>query len=267
MSAEFRVQMRAPSITAASPGVRPRFWRGLRHDPVQRLGLMAMVALPALGLAMIRAGMALWRSARGVKSQGLAALLCACGALVAVLGPLIGIWAARSAATTAGRFLDGQLIPGVVVSQSPLVVMALADLGIERLGEEFALAMLCPRTLPTERHEPGTRLPCLARVAAQGRGKFHWFSPHPICWGTGDPFALNRCLDRLGEAPFRRLEALVRRGPLPQQVDEIVVLDAADKVLDVRHYWQAVAAAQDERRVQGRGPLAQAAEEKKTGLA
>ncbi|WZO95743.1 DUF3239 domain-containing protein [Isosphaeraceae bacterium EP7] len=250
MSAEFQVpfRYRVSSAASPSPGVRPRFWRGLRHDPWQRLGVMAVALLPVLGLAMIGAGMLLWQSARGIKAQGFAALLCGCGALVAALGPLVGVVATRTALSTARRFADGQLIPGVVVSTKPLVVMALADLGIGRQGEEFALGRLRPSTLPSEPHEPGTRIACLARVAAEGHGHYLWFTPHPICWGTGESFELKRCLDRLGEAPFRRLEALLRRGPVPQQDQEIVVLDAADKVLDIRHYWQAVASAQDEKR-------------------
>jgi hypothetical protein len=132
-------------------------------------------------------------------------------------------------------FRDGLLIPGIVTSKDPLVVLALADMKKFDHGQEYSIARLDPKHLPVHSHEPGTRVPCLASFSDELGDRWLWFSPHPVSWGTGDAFDIERCFERLGAEPFRKLEKCIARGPVPTFQYEIVMLDRDLNFVEVRN--------------------------------
>jgi hypothetical protein len=209
---------------AVCSGLTPRTLRHLRNDSSERFALRSVVVLAMLAVAALIGGVNLFM--RGGLAILIGVILTLLGILSGLLGlamGALGVWGARR---TARHFRDGLLVPGVVITREPLALVALADMGKAETGVEYALARLEPRRLPVHSHEPGTRVPCVARFAEDaGADAWRWFYPHPICWGTGDPFELDQCFARLGEEPYRRLEALVARGPLPSREEEIVILD------------------------------------------
>jgi hypothetical protein len=209
---------------AVCSGVTPRMLRNLRHDASEGMLLKMVVVLALLAAAAIGGGVLLFGKGGLATVAGVGLVLL--GALLGLIGlglGAIGVWGARR---TARHFRDGLLVPGVVVSREPLALVALADMGKAVTGTEYALARLEPRRMPVHPHEPGTRVPCVARFDEDADADFwRWFRPHPICWGTGDAFQIDQCFARLGEEPFRRLEACVARGPLPSTEEEMVILD------------------------------------------
>jgi Protein of unknown function (DUF3239) len=158
-----------------------------------------------------------------------------------LLGPLIALGLAWMARKWVKHFRQGLLIPGVVVSSDPLVIVGLADLGKaeENKGKEFGLSRADLWTLPSHPHTVGTRLPCVANFSEEGRDRFYYFSPYPVCHGTGDAFDLEMCQQRLGEAPFQRLESLIARDLAPEHWNRMVVVDANDEVIETRGCMEA----------------------------
>ncbi len=65
------------------------------------------------------------------------------------------------------------------------------------------------------------------------------FSPYPVSHGTGDAFDLEQCVQRLGEASFRRVEGLIARDLTPEHWNRMVVVDANDEVIETRGYMEA----------------------------
>jgi hypothetical protein len=219
---------------AVCSGITPNPWRHLRNVSSESMLLKMLIALALLAVGLVGGGVNL--AVRGGLATVAGVALVVLGALAGLIGlglGAIGVWGARR---TARHFRDGLLVPGVVVSREPLVLVALADMGKATTGAEHAIARLEPRRLPVHSHEPGTRVPCVARFAEDADAdSWRWFYPHPICWGTGDPFEIEQCVARLGDEPFRRLEACVARGPLPSREEEMVILDRNDAFVKVRN--------------------------------
>ena len=180
-------------------------------------------------------------SSHGLKPLLLGVVLCGVGGLAAFLSPIIAAWMSWSAWKWTRTFRHGLLIPGVVVSKDALTtVVGLADLGKspESKGQEFGLARADLWSLPNHSHEVGTRVPCIANFSEEGRDRFFYFSPYPVSHGTGDPFDLEQCVQRLGEASFRRIEGLIARGLTPEHSNRMVVV-ANDEVIETRGYMEA----------------------------
>jgi hypothetical protein len=219
---------------AVCSGVRPRTFRHLRNDPTEGFALKSVVVLALLAAAAIGGGVYLFGG--GGLASAIGVVLVLLGVLFGLIGVALGAMGVWGARRTAQHFRDGLLVPGVVVSREPLALVALADMGKGVTGVEYAIARLEPRRLPSHSHEPGTRVPCVARFAEDADADlWRWFYPHPICWATGDPMDLDQCFARLGEEPFRRLEACVARGPLPSREEEAVILDPSYEFVKVRN--------------------------------
>ena len=107
------------------------------------------------------------------------------------------------------------------------------------IEDEFGLARAEVMTLPTHSHAVGTHVPCIAIFNDKGRDRLFHFSPYPVCHGTGDLFDLELCVQKLGEAPFKRLKALIARGPTPEHWNRMVIFDANDEVIETRNYMVA----------------------------
>jgi hypothetical protein len=225
---------------SVSTGLKPRFWRFHLHDTTWRSAYIFLFVVTPLGLLPIWLGWMLLGSS-GLKAKVFGIALCGVGGLMVLLGPLIALGLAWTARAWARTFRHGLLIPGVVSSRDPLVVVGLADLGKaeDSKGKEFGLARKDLWTLPNYSHEVGTRVPCVANFSEEGPDRFFYFSPYPVSLGTGDEFDLELCMQRLGEAPFRRLEGLIARGLAPEHWNRMIVVDAHDGVIETRGYMEA----------------------------
>lgn len=225
---------------AVSTGLKPRFWRYHLHDTNWRSAYIFLFVVTPLGLLAIWLGMKLLSVGR-LNAMLAGVALCAAGGLMVVLGPIIALALVWMARTWAKQFTHGLLIPGVVISSDPLALAALADLGktAETKGREFGLARADLWSLPALSREVGTRVPCVANFSEKGRDRFFYFSPYPVPHATDDDFDIEQCCQRLGEAPFRRLEGLIARGLAPEHWNRIVVVDANDTVIETRGYMVA----------------------------
>jgi Protein of unknown function (DUF3239) len=225
---------------SVSTGLKPRFWRFHLHDSSWRTAYLFLFIVTPLGLLPIWLGWTMLGSS-GLKTKVLGIALCGVGGLMVLLGPLIALGMAWTAHACARTFRHGLLIPGVVHSSDPLEVVGLADLGKaeDRKGKEFGLARTGLWTLPNYSREVGTRVPCVADFSDEGPDRFYYFKPYPVCHGTGDEFDLEICMQKLGEAPFRRLEALIARGLAPEHWNRMVVVDANDEVIETRNCLEA----------------------------
>lgn len=223
-----------------STGLKPRLWRYLLHDTDLRAAYCFFFGVTPLGLLAIWLGMKLLGTSRA-KPMLFGLALCGVGGLMVLLAPLLALGMAWTARKWTRHFCHGLLIPGVVVSKNPLVVAGLADLGKnpEWKGREFGLARHDIWSLPNYSREVGTRVPCIAKFNEVGRDRFYYFSPYPVSHGTGDEFDLEQCVQRLGEAPFRRLEGLIARDLTPEHWNRMIVVDANDEVLETRGYMDA----------------------------
>ena len=139
-------------------------------------------------------------------------------------------------------FRHGLLIPGVVVSKdSSTTVVGLADLGKSpraRARSSAWPARTCGACRITRTRSGPASL--ASRISMRkGRDRFFYFSPYPVSHGTGDPFDLEQCVQRLGEASFRRIEGLIARGLTPEHWNRMVVVDANDEVIETRGYMEA----------------------------
>ncbi len=234
---------------SVSSGLSPRFWRYHLHDTHWRSAYVFLFIVTPLGLLPIWLGSKLLGAHR-IKTMLLGVALCGVGGLMILLGPILALGMVWMARKWARHFRHGLLIPGVVVSSKPLAVVGLADMGKdpEKKGREFALARADLWSLPGHSREVGTRVPCVADFSNESRGRFLYFSPYPIAHGTGDAFDLEQCMQRIGEAPFRRLEALVARGLAPEHWNRIVVVDAQDEEIETRGYMQVEEICRDEKK-------------------
>jgi hypothetical protein len=240
---------------SVATGLTPRFWRYHLHDTNWRSAYLFLFLVTPLGPVLIWLGLKLFNVSH-IKALILGVALCGIGGLMLLLGPILALSMAWMARSWVKHFRHGLLIPGVVVSSNPLAVVGLADLGKdeESKGKEFALGRTDLWALPSHAHEVGTRVPCVASFSDEGRDRYYYFKPYPVAHGTGDPSDLEQCVQRLGEAPFRRLEALVARGPVPDHWNHIIVVDANDEVLEERNCLQATEMSRADRKEAGAAP-------------
>jgi hypothetical protein len=223
-----------------STGLSPRFWHYQLHDPNWRSAYLFLFLVTPLGPVLIWLGIKLLDVSH-IKAMLLGVALCGVGGLMLLLGPILALGMAWMARKWIKPFRHGLLIPGVVVSSKPLAVVALADLGKDASsqGKEFALGRVDLWSLPTHSHEVGTRVPCVADFSEDCGDRYLYFKPYPVALGTGDPAEIEQCIRRLGDVPFQRLDALIARGPVPEQWNRIIVVDASDEVLEERGYIEA----------------------------
>jgi hypothetical protein len=221
-------------------GLKPRLLRFLLHDTNLRTAYVALFIAVPVGLGLIWLGLQFLHSS-GFKANIVGVVLCGAGGMTVLIATFVALGMAWMAWKWTRQFRHGLLIPGMVVAGDSLVIVGLADLGKrpENKGREFGLARAELMTLPSHSHAVGTRLPCIANFNEEGQDRFFYLSPCPVSHGTGDLFDLEQCVQKLGEGPFRRLEALIARGLTPEHWNRIVVLDASDEVIETRGYMVA----------------------------
>jgi hypothetical protein len=221
------------AVASVCPGFDPEPIRYLLYEPAMRIlgvfglvvALLAAVAFAA-GFALRLPGGVWWTSLLAFVLFGLGVLL-----VLVVLTDLLLMLMGYHA--TARYFKNALLTPGVVVSEKPLAVVALAPLSNGSSGEYHGLQRLNPSSLPYHAHQPGTRVPIVsAFVPAEGLDRWLAFSPVPVCWGTGRRDRMDECFRRLGTEDFDRLDACIARGLISKDEDELILLDAHDNKLE-----------------------------------
>lgn len=207
-----------------SPGLDPEPLRFLFHEPIlRRLTLLALtVGLVSLGsfigCFLLRSPEANWYEPLPLHLFGTV-----CAFLTIVAASIV----VESYRVLAYLFRHALLTPGVVLPGEPLAVAVLASLGNGRGPEVEGLRRIVLRSpLPDRDRVAGTRIPVVSRFQ-RGRGLDRWvvFRSTPIAWGTGDDREIERCIELLDPTDFKRLEALVARGVVPEDEDELVILD------------------------------------------
>lgn len=234
-----------------SSGIASRRLRHWLYSPVPKFGVVSFLVLSLLGVGVtwlgvrMLAGQSLWAVFLGLLSfvvgRGRGRMLALFGLLFVVGGVTLGLVGLIMLAVgiycfkvERTMFRDGLLMPGVVTSKDPLIILALADMKKTDHGQEYALGRVDPRWLPTVSHEPGTRVPCVASFSDDVGDGWLFFRIHPITWATGDAFDIERCFEKLGSDPFRKLEACIARGPVPTFEHEIAMLDRDLNFVEMR---------------------------------
>ncbi len=210
-----------------SPDLDPSPLRFLYHDPtLRRLALRALaVGLVALGSFV---GCFLLRPPGGEWYEPLPLHLF--GTVCAFLTIVASAAVVPTYEMLAYSFRNALLTPGVVLPGEPPAIAVLASLGNGHGPEVEGLRRIVLRgPLPDRDLAPGTRIPVVSTFQ-RGRGLDRWvaFWPKPIAWGTGRDSDIEDCLDRLKREPtrdFERLEALVAKGLVPEDEDEMILLD------------------------------------------
>jgi hypothetical protein len=231
------------AFAAVSSGFRPSFFRYLYYDSNLRFATgSALVLLLVTGLAgfggyacFVRGGWLL--IALGIVLAGLAFL-------TGLIGLVFVIMALGLYYKNADVYESALLSPGIVSSRDPLVVMVLASMGNGSGAEYYGISRMDLARLPVHSHEPGTRVPCVCGFAA-GSVPDRWgaFETDFISYGTGDATKIQECFRRLGNEPFERLEGFLKSGPLPENANQIILLDGAMQYLETIDKKAAIAAA------------------------
>lgn len=220
------------SSASIAPGVSPEFFHTYRHESNLRFVIKSAVVFLVIGGLAIFGGLSLrevggWAASVG----GYAAIII--GGLFVVLGLIIafiafGFWSLLSQA-----FKNGLLTPGVVVSQEPTALAVLAEMGNGGGRTYYGVRRLNVPSLPAHGDHLETRVPCSSTFQpGDAEDRWAWFSPTPICHGTARASALKQCFDRLGDEPFRQLNALVRQGHVPPDESQLILLDENFQVLE-----------------------------------
>jgi hypothetical protein len=219
------------SSASISPGVSPQFFQTYRHESSLRFLIKSSMVFLALGAAAVVAG----NSLRGVggwatEVGGYATLVV--GGLFVLLGLVLAFLSFGFWTLIAHAFKNGLLTPGVVVAQEPTTVAVLAEMG-NGGRTYYGVRRLIVPDLPIDFDHLGTRVPCSSTFQpGEAEDRWAWFTPTPICHGTAKAAAIDECLRRLGEEPFRRLDSMVRQGTVPGDEKHVILLDENYQVLE-----------------------------------
>jgi hypothetical protein len=220
------------SYASLSPGISPRFSHSYRHDPSLRFLIRTTVALAAVGIAGIAAGIALHGAEGRAAFVGWVAAMVG-GGLAVLLSLLFAFFADGYWGLSSGAFRNGLLTAGVVISQKPTTIAVLADMGSGGDATYYGVARIVVRDLPLLDNQVGTRVPCVATFRAEEgtEDRWGWFAPRPICLGTPRREDIDECFRRLGDEPFRQVESCASRGLVPDTEDQILLMDEGFRVI------------------------------------
>jgi len=211
-----------PQNTPATSGLSPRLFRYVRHSSAARLAIGSFVICSLLmGCALVGGEMI---RAQGVTLPGIGLMLM--GIFVGLIGLLMAALGIVSLTSELRLFRDGPLSPGVIVSTSPIIVVALTDLRGSFPDVAYAVTQITPRLSGLDDPRSGTRVPCFTNTLKEIESdRFNAVHIHLIPWGTDDPTEIQQCFDTLGEEPYRKLEACVQRGTIPTGDMNRILLD------------------------------------------
>lgn len=118
------------------------------------------------------------------------------------------------------------LTPAMIVSQRPLEYIALVDMDAGTGVPAYAIKREATPWLPCHSHEIGTLFPCVSSFHGTGEsGRWSYFYPVPISFGTGDMEAIETCMERLGDDEFRLLQEAYESGNYPTDADDTFWLE------------------------------------------
>lgn len=221
----YRGKERNGTCATVSPGVSRQFFHSCRYLPDLARPVKTAIWSFAVGGAALVFGYLLCQDGSPATMAGGVIWL-----LIGAGGMLFGLWGVISAARTwkwrNDTFQNALLTAGVVVSEEPVAVAVLAEMSWG--GRSFpGIIRLNVPDLPVHGEYIGTRVPCVSTFMPK-KGVSHrwgWFFPIPICHGTSRVEDLNQCFDRLGEESFRQIESCIRRGLVPPDEEQILLLD------------------------------------------
>jgi hypothetical protein len=231
------------ATAAVSCGFRPSFFRYLYYDSNLRFAASCSLVLFVATVLMGFGGytLILWG---GWFSLLLGILLAGLGVVSGLVGLMCAVLLLAVYFKNADYYESALLSPGIIHSRDPLVVMVLASMGNGSGRDYYGISRIDLDRLPYHTHERGTRLPCVCSFI-YGDAPDHWaaFNTDFICYGTGDPVKIEECFRRLGDEPFEQLKNSLEGVPLPENADEIILLDAELNYLETIDKKAAKAAA------------------------
>ena len=227
----FRGEEVGGATASICAGFAPEPLRFVCYQPAMKiLGIFGII-VAVLMVGSFAAGYAI-RIPGGLWPGLMAFLFYAVGIVLAIIWLLDLAFFIMFYASAAHQFKNSLLTPGVVVSEKPLAVVGLAPLGNGSGTSYSGLQRLELSGLPYHPHTSGTRLPLVSCFQpAEGLDRWLSFVPEPISWGTGRKANIDQCFARLGTEDFERLEACIRKGLVPENDDELILLDENDNKL------------------------------------
>jgi hypothetical protein len=206
----------------ASSGLHAEVGRYIRHSSATRLAIVTFITCMILMILALIGGEML--RIKGSSLLGLAVL--GFGAFLGAIGVFMGFMGVVSLKSELQLFREGPLVPGILVSKKPNVVIGLTYLGDVLPGVSYAITQISPRLTGLDNPARGTHIPCFSDTLAQIKSdRFNMVNIYLIPWGTSDPAEVQQCLDKLGEEPFRILQALIQRGIVPSGDMNKILLD------------------------------------------
>ena len=126
----------------------------------------------------------------------------------------------------AGIYKHAALTTGIVISESPLEFVSLANMDNGAGHTSWAVKRISIDALPCHATTVGTRFPCVAGFQ-DGPRTDRWgnFNPNPLSFGTGDAKLLETRLADLGVKEFEILEGFIRSGRVPKKANEILFIE------------------------------------------
>lgn len=220
------------SYSTCAPGIRPSFFRYVRHDSLFKLLLTVAFVLFLVGVGFGGAGEALEASTNRVLA-GLGSALMFAGGLVVLLAVGILFLTRMLWKKTAEFFENGLLTPGIVLSPLPLEVAVMASMN-NGAGEAcWGIRRLKLSSLPVHSHDTGTRVPFVSTfVAGDRHDRWADFLPTPISYGSGSRKRIERCAEKLGQEDFDKLAECIRHGLVPFVEEEMILVDQHMKRLE-----------------------------------
>lgn len=214
-------------------GFDPEPLRFMIYEPAMRILLIFGAVVVLLTAGAFWAGFTLRVPGGGWWPGWLALPFYGLGVLLGLVLLLDLLFLAVGYGPSARYYKNALLTPGVIISAKPLSVVVLAPLGNGQGPSYQGLRRLDLKLLPYHPRTPGTRIPLVSSFyPAEGLDRWLLFHPQPISWGTGRRDLINRCFDRMGTEDFDRLEALVARGLVPSNDDELILLDGNGQKLE-----------------------------------
>jgi len=144
----------------------------------------------------------------------------------AVVSGLLFLAAMGLAIFVAGRIAEASenavLTPSVVVSASPLRLLALANMNTGASDEPIlAMKLVEFSRIPRHSCEIGEVIPCVSVFRGDGLEKWDDFSPQPLSFATGDMAALQANTDLLDPGDIALLRKHVKEKSHPSELREL----------------------------------------------
>lgn len=149
----------------------------------------------AMGVSLVLLALAVYWATTGHWIPGSLGLLGA--AFAALLARSFG----KATVNKAIAYQNGLLIPGVIVSTSPIEVVAMADMSAaEDVPSRYGCVKFTAKALPNHIIREGQQVPCVALFGMATGGYRSYFQPRPVAWGWSSADTIAQAIEAINHS-------------------------------------------------------------------